>query len=130
MQVFLGTFLRGPGWNFFGVFEYWDLNKVEPLLNIDVSELFYEKLLGTHEPGNTLLREAPGIFLVVLYMGVLPVIIAGTIGKKLFRELGAIRFGIVVNVGLIMAAVPIKMVCRWLFNLKYIVNIPEIQLNI
>ena len=29
-----------------------------------------------------------------------------------------------------MAAVPIKMVCRWLFNLKYIVNIPEIQLNI
>ena len=89
LQVFLGTFLRGPGWNFFGVFEYWDVNKVEPLLNIDVSELFYEKLLGGHEPSSTLLREAPGIFLVVLYMGVLPVIIAMTIGKKLFRELGA-----------------------------------------
>ncbi len=50
----------------------------------------------------------------------------------MFRELGAIRFGIVVNLGLIMAAVPIKMVCRWLFNLKYVVNldIPEINMNI
>ena len=44
--------------------------------------------------------------------------------------LGAIRFGVVANLGLIMAAVPIKMVLRWMFNLKYIVNLPDIQLNI
>jgi hypothetical protein len=50
--------------------------------------------------------------------------------KKLFRELGPIRYGIVVNLGLIMAAVPLKMVLRWLLSLKYVVNIPEIQLNI
>ena len=68
--------------------------------------------------------------LVVLYMTVLPLVIAKTIGKKMFRELGAIRFGIVINLALIMAAVPIKMILRWLFNLKYIVNIPDWQLNI
>ena len=130
LQVFLGTFLRGPGWNFFGIFEPWDVNKVEPLLNIDVSEIFYVKLLGGMEPENVLLRELPGILLVVGYMGILPVIFANTIGKKLFRELGAIRFGVVANLGLIMAAVPIKMVLRWMFNLKYIVNLPDIQLNI
>ena len=130
MQVFLGTFLRGPGWNFFGIFEPWSTQKVEPLLNVDVSELFYVSLLGGLEPENVLLRELPGILLIVLYFTVVPVIFARTIGKKLFRELGAVRFGIVANLGLLMAAVPIKMVCRWLFNLKYIVNLPDIQLNI
>ncbi len=130
LQVFIGTFLRGYGWNFFGVYEKWDVNKVEPLLNIDVSEIFYVKMLGMYEPENTLVRELPGILLVLGYMTVLPVLFAVTKGKKLFRELGAVRFGIMVNLGLIMLAVPIKMVLRWLFNLKYIVNIPEWQLNI
>ena len=130
LQVFIGTFLRGPGWNFFGIYEYWDVNKIEPLLNIDVSEIFYVKFLGMYEPENVFIRELPGILLVVGYMTVLPVIIAMTVGKKLFRELGAIRFGVLINLALIMAAVPIKMILRWLFNLKYIVNIPDWQLNI
>ena len=132
LQVFLGTFLRGPGWNFFGIYEYWDINKIASLKNIDVSEIFYVNLLGRHEPDNVWIRELPGILLVVGYMTIFPLLIAKTIGNKLFRELGPVRFGIVVNLGLIMAAVPIKMVLRWLFNLKYIVNldIPGIDLNI
>ncbi len=132
LQMFIGTFLRGPGWNFFGVYEHWDHNKVESLKNIDISELFYVNLLGGYEPDNVLLRELPGILMVVGYMTVMPLIIARTIGKKLFRELGAIRFGIVVNLGLVMFAVPLKMVLRWAINLKYIVNldIPGVDLNI
>ena len=132
LQVFLGTFLRGPGWNFFGVYEYWDHNKVESLKNIDISELFYVNLLGGYEPDSVWLRELPGILMVVGYMTIFPLIIAKTVGKKLFRELGAIRFGIVVNLGLIMLAVPLKMVLRWAINLKYIVNldIPGVDLNI
>ncbi len=31
---------------------------------------------------------------------------------------------------LCMAALPIKMVLRWLFNLKYIIGIPEYFFNI
>ena len=27
--IVLGTFLRGPNWNFFGPFEYWDPHKVD-----------------------------------------------------------------------------------------------------
>jgi hypothetical protein len=130
LQVFIGTFLRGYGWNFFGVLEKWDVNKVEPLQNIDVSEIFFVKMLGMYEPESTIVRELPGILLVLFYMTVVPVVFALTKGKKLFRDLGAIRFGVMVNLGLLMMSVPIKMVLRWLFNLKYIVNIPELQLNI
>ena len=132
LQVFLGTFLRGPGWNFFGIYEYWDHNKIESLKNIDVSEIFFINLLGMHEPDNVWLRELPGILLVVGYMTIFPLLIAKTVGKKLFRELGAIRFGVVVNLALIMIGVPIKMILRWTMNLKYVVNldIPGIDLNI
>ena len=35
--VILGTFLRGPNWSFFGPFEYWDLHKLEPLVNVNLS---------------------------------------------------------------------------------------------
>ena len=63
-------------------------------------------------------------------MGVLPVLIAMTVGKKLLRELGALRFGVVVNLALLMAALPLKMVLRWGLNLKYLVYLPEIQTNI
>jgi hypothetical protein len=130
LGVFIGTFLRGPGWNFFGIYEAWDVNKVEPLLNINVSEIFWVKLLNKPLPDWWLPREIFGILIVVGYFTIVPAIFARTIGKRLFRELGAIRFGIVVNVGLIMLAVPLKMLARWLFNLKYVVSLPEILTNI
>lgn len=130
LGVFIGTFLRGPGWNFFGVFETWDVNKVEPLLNINVSEIVWVKWLGTSLPKPWYLRELWGILLVLGYFTIVPVTFARTLGKRLFQELGAVRFGIVANLGLIMLAVPLKMVARWLFNLKYVVYLPEILTNI
>jgi hypothetical protein len=58
------------------------------------------------------------------------VLVAVTVGKKLFRELGAMRFGVVVNLALLMAALPLKMILRWTLNLKYVVYLPEIQTNV
>lgn len=37
-MIITGTFLRGPGWNFFGPFEYWDPHKVVALNNVNVSD--------------------------------------------------------------------------------------------
>ena len=130
MLAFIGTFLRGPGWNLFGLFQNWDANYVAELNNINLSEIVWVKFLGMREPHMWLWRELWGFLAVGFYMGVLPVIIAVTVGKKLFRELGAIRFGLVVNLGLLMAALPLKMILRWTLNLKYVVYLPEIRMNI
>ena len=107
LGCFIGTFLRGPGWNFFGIYEPWDVNKVEPLLNINVSEIVWVKLLEKPLPSWWLPREIFGILIVLGYFTLMPAIFARTVGQKMFRELGAIRFGIVVNLGLIMLAVPL-----------------------
>src|SRR5205823_5134435 len=39
--IVLGTFMRGPNWNFFGPFENWDPHKVVPLNNVNLSEIFW-----------------------------------------------------------------------------------------
>ena len=38
--MIVGTFLRGPGWNFFAPWEYWDPHLVVPLTNVNLSYLF------------------------------------------------------------------------------------------
>ncbi len=130
MLIILGTFLRGPNWNFFGPYEYWDAHKVEALNNVNLSEYIYNIFLGTSLPDNILLREFPGFVLIIIYFAALPPILAKTVFRKTYNSMGFIRFNIMANLLLFMAALPIKMVMRWVLNLKYIVAIPEYFFNI
>ena len=128
--VILGTFLRGPNWNFFGPYEYWDLHKLEALVNVNLSEYIWVKMLNTALPHNMIVRELPGILLVVLYVLVLPGLLAKTLLNKYLVKMGAWRFSVFVMLLLGMVALPIKMILRWTINLKYIVALPEIFFNI
>lgn len=130
LLIVVGTFLRGPNWNFFGPFEFWDVHKVVPLNNMNLSEYIYVSWLGTGLPDNVLLRELWGILLLGLYFLGLPLLLARTILKNHLLQMGALRFSVFVMVTLIMFALPIKMYLRWLFTLKYIVTIPELSFNI
>lgn len=130
LLIIMGTFLRGPNWNFFGPFETWDVHKVVPLLNVNLSELFWIKMLHTSLPKLWVIREAPGIVLVFTYLMVPPAILAKTKLKNVFKKLGAPRYAVFMMLVLMMMALPIKMYLRWAFNLKYLVAIPEFFFNI
>jgi hypothetical protein len=78
-----------------------------------------------------LLREAPGFVAVFVYLFVLPGLLAMIpYFRNFFSRMGFIRYMVLANLGLMMAALPIKMVLRWAINLKYIVAIPEWFFNI
>ena len=130
MLILLGTVLRGPNWNFFGPYEYWDPNKVEPLVNVQFSDLIWIKLLGRGLPQNMFIRESVGIVVVVLYMALPPVILARTWLRRSYIKLGFMRYQFLMFLLLMMLSLPIKMVLRWTLNLKYIVYFPEWFLNI
>ena len=130
LLIVTGTFLRGPNWNFFGPFEEWDVHKVVPLLNVNLSEYFYIKWLGWGLPKFWLIREMPGILLVLFYYSVPPYLLTKTILKRISQKLDATRYTLLVVILLTMLALPIKMYLRWAFNLKYIVAIPEFFFNI
>lgn len=141
-MIILGTFLRGPNWNFFGIYEYWDSHKVELGNNINLSEMVWGQWLGmnvpTAAPGSSeidkllviITREFFGLLLVIGYLAVLPPVFAITVFRKFFMKMGFLRFLVFVNLVLLMACLPIKMLLRWSINLKYIVAIPEWFFNI
>jgi len=124
LLIILGTFLRGPNWNFFGPYEYWDVHKV------NLSEYFWVSLLNRGLPGQWWLRELPGFLLVGFYLAVVPVFLAKTILKRFYVRMGPARFYIACMLFLSMVALPLKMYMRWLFNLKYLIAIPEAFFNI
>ena len=139
--IILGTFLRGPNWNFFGPFEYWSPYKVEVLNNVDLPQMFWVGLFDRPLPlapagasvltqvGTILLREAPGLVVMGAYLLLLPPLLAVTVFRKFYAQMGFIRYMVMSNLMLLMLTLPLKMVLRWTLNLKYIISIPEISLN-
>jgi hypothetical protein len=135
--IVFGTFLRGPKWNFFGPYEYWDAHRPAALLNINLAEIFWVQWLhrGIPKEGWGVLpvwavREAPGIVLILAYFLVLPGVLRVTVFRKLGNQLGFLRYNLMAFLFLWMALVPIKMVLRWMFNFKYFVAITEYFLNV
>ncbi len=130
LLLILGTFLRGPNWNFFGPYEYWDLHKLLALNNVNLSEFVWVRMLRTGLPKNMFVREVFGILAVVFYVVALPGILARTLLKRFHEKMGPWRYAVFVLLLLGMVALPIKMILRWTINLKYIVAMPEIFFNI
>ncbi len=139
-MIVLGTFLRGPNWNFFGIYELWDVHKVEAANNVNLSQYFWEwpgarSIYGGIPKGGDiptiLIRESPGIILIIVYFAVLPPILGMTVLRRFLVQMGVIRFLVFSNLLLWMAVLPIKMLLRWSpWSLKYIVGIPEWFFNI
>src|SRR5262249_34129496 len=89
--IVMGTFLRGPNWNFFGPFEDWDSHKVDPLNNVNVSQLFWLNLFGVPLDSfkerygaflGCVIRESPGFVLLFIYFLVLPPLLARTVMRR------------------------------------------------
>lgn len=141
--IVMGTFLRGPNWNFFGIYETWDAHKVEALNNVDLSERFWIQWLGRARPrppadaglleslGTILLRESLGIVLVIMYFALLPpmMVVNSRFFRGLFVKMGFVRYMVLMNLLLTMGLLPLKMFARWSFNMKYFIAIPEYFLN-
>jgi hypothetical protein len=129
--IVLGTFLRGPNWNFFGPFEAWDPHKNLPLNNVNLSDYFWLMGFGQAMEGKGwFIRELPGIVFILAYLLLLPPLLAKTILRPFFIRMGFFRFFVLVTLLQFMALLPLKMVLRWTLNLKYIIFIPEYFFNI
>lgn len=145
--IVVGTFLRGPNWNFFGPYEYWDPHRPVALLNINVADVWWVVLPSKYpslpwQPGLPTqaamggfvpawaIREAPGAVLLLFYFFALPAAAAKTFFRKIYAQLGFARYFVFALLMTWMMIVPIKMVLRWLFNLKYFLAITEFFFNV
>ncbi len=119
----IGTFLRGPGWNFFAPGSYWDPHKVVPLTNVDFSELFGIPTKNVDLSINAAAMIFGGI--IVLAYLTLPLIWWKLKGQvKMYKDLGPVRYFTTAYLFVLMMALPIKMLLRWTLNVKYILVTP------
>ena len=109
----VGTFLRGPGWNFFAPWEAWDPHLVVPLTNVNLSYLFG---IRGEDTANFF-----GFVVVAGYFSLGPIFYLWKRKSSHFlQELGLVRYIVVSFLFLTMLSLPIKMILRISFKVKYI----------
>lgn len=113
LLIVFGTFFRGPGWNFFWLWEKWDPHKVVALTNVNLSEKF-----GIQ---SYLWSSVFGACLIFGYYSLAVFYYRWRKNKSdILQKLGMLRYSIVAFLFLTMMSLPIKMVLRLAFNIKYV----------
>jgi hypothetical protein len=127
--IVVGVFLRGPGWNFFAPWQYWDPHKVVALNNVDLNMVLVN-WFGLDFLRNPVWAAIFGLAVIGGWyaIGVIYWMVKAPKSETL-QKLGVVRYGITAFLFLTMMALPIKMVLRWTLNLKYIVQLPWINMN-
>jgi hypothetical protein len=123
-MIIIGTFFRGPGWNLFWPWQRWDPHKVVALTNVDLPYLLgirnYWVSAGF---GLVFIGVMFAIGMVIFYWFVLKVK-----GKEFLERWGMVRFAITGVLLVLMMALPFKMFLRLVFNIKYILVTPWINI--
>lgn len=118
-MIVIGVFFRGPGWNLFMPWQYWDPHKVVPLANVDLPYF-----LGIRSPA---LALAFGLGCVLGWLvGVPAAVWRWKRHTRALRELGLVRYAIVASLFMMMAGVVVKIGLRLAFNIKYVLVIPNV----
>jgi Cytochrome b(C-terminal)/b6/petD len=113
--IIMGVFLRGPGWNLFMPWQYWDPHKVVALVNVDLPYAF-----GIRTYWNAAIfggAVVGGYFALgtAVYM---------FMERKAIKSVGILRMLLKINLMLIMMGIVIKIVLRLAFNIKYVMVTP------
>jgi hypothetical protein len=129
LPILLGTFVRGPNWSSFGLFEVRDPSRLQILTHFSLAEAFWSGMLGHPLPqtppsagfwlqlGYFLYRDLPGVVLTAIYFLALPPILSRTWMKRARQSLGFARFHLMMFLLLYMMTLPLAMMARWIFGL-------------
>ena len=123
-MIIIGTFFRGPGWNLFWPWQKWDPHKVVALTNVDLPYLlgFRDYWLSA-----AFSLVAIGAYFVV-GMTVFYLFVLKVKGKEFLERWGMVRFIITGLLIVLMMSLPAKMFLRLVFNVKYILVTPWINI--
>jgi len=116
-MVFIGTFIRGPGWMWFWPGSTWDPSRVIYEVNRDLPDL-----IGiTSMAGKSIF----GAVVMGLYFGAAGFIFHKLItrhgfNRKIYERMSVIQYATLQVFLILMMLLPIKMVIRLVFRIKYI----------
>jgi len=126
--IVLGTFFRGPGWNLFFPWEYWDTHRVVALTNVDFTEFFFGVPTRLVDDSLNPLAMVLGSAIVLGWYGLGAAFYIWRRNTDLMKKLGPMRYSITAFLFLTMMALPIKVILRLTFNIKYILVTPWLNI--
>jgi len=114
--IVIGTFLRGPGWNWFWPWQKWDAHKVEAMTNVDLPYLLgFRDYVWSSVFGGVVVLGYFVVGTVTMHWW-----IARLKGREFMQRWGMPRFFLTSFLFLNMMAVLVKMLLRHALNLKYV----------
>jgi len=123
-MIIIGTFFRGPGWNLFWPWQYWDAHKVVALTNVDLPYLLG---IRSYWLAAVFGLVAIGAYFVV-GMALFYLFVIKVKGKEFLERWGMVRFNITGMIIVLMMSLPAKMFLRLAFNVKYVLVTPWINI--
>jgi cytochrome b/b6/petD-like protein len=114
-MIIIGTFIRGPGWMWFWPGQYWDHNKVIYEVNRDLPDIF--------NITSNLGKGIFGLIVVGLYFALGGVIIHTLFKRynpKDYGRMSFLQYNTMMIFLLLMVSLPIKMLIRLIFHIKYV----------
>ena len=122
--IIVGVFFRGPGWNLFWPWDRWDPHKVVALTNINLPAWGPFGWVGRKIPwlANPKIFgvEIIGLLAVAGWYSTAYLYYRRCRATSFIQQLGQLRYGIVAFLFLSMMGIPVKMLLRLLFNIKYV----------
>jgi len=117
LMVVIGTFIRGPGWMWFWPGQTWDPNRQVFEVNRDLPDIFYI----TSAWGKTVFGAVVmGIYFAVAGGVIHKLFTWSDFNKKIFQKMSFLQYMTMQAFLTIMMLLPIKILIRHLFRIKYI----------
>ncbi len=120
-MVFIGTFIRGPGWMWFWPGETWDHHRLVFETNRDLHELFGI----TTQPWSGLVgASAVGLYFVIFGWLTHKLFVWNKFNRKIYQQMTLVQYLTLQSFLLIMWALPVKMFLRLVFRIKNVMVTP------
>ena len=116
-MVVIGTFIRGPGWIWFWPGQTWDHNRVVFEANRDLPDIFgITSALGKGIFGGIVTL----FYAVVTAIGFHKVLTWNDFNRKIYKRMSLVQYLTVQFFMVSMMALPVKMIAKLAFRIKYV----------
>ncbi len=116
-MIIIGTLIRGPGWMWFWPGMTWDHNRLIFEVNRDLPDIFAIKSrVGKIIFGAIVM----GIYTVGASIGIHKLITLTPFSRKIYARMSLLQYAIMQLMLISMLALPVKMILRLVFRIKYV----------
>ncbi|MBZ5515307.1 MAG: cytochrome C [Acidobacteriia bacterium] len=116
-MIVIGTFIRGPGWMWFWPGQTWDPSRVVFEVNRDLPDIFHIASM----PGKVVFGAfAVGVYMALAGWGIHKLITLTGFNRKIFQRMNVLQYATMQFFLIVMLALPIKILLRLVFRIKYV----------